>query len=488
MQKTSASAWVYLQSTRMETLCWLEASDMSAQLAARAVDAVAITASVVRRIDECEPALNAMYLVKRQAALDAANEASARRKYRKSRSPLDGVPITLKENIYTAGDPAPIGAAASPLTARTMNSPIADRVAEAGMVMLGKTTMPDFGMLTSGRSSIHGTTRNPWQLDRNPGGSSSGAAAAAAAGYGPLHIGTDIGGSIRLPASFCGLFGLKPSLGRVPINPPFMGRAAGPMTRTVRDAAMLMDIITKPDPSHRDFMNLPPADTAFAANLENFDLRGKRIGVFVDAGCGWSVQADVAAATWDCAQQLEIGGAIVEPMTPLITPQWLDSMCAFFEVRSANDFSAMSAEQKRSIPEFLMHWATYRASAFSGRRVMRFYNDIMAMREATIARTHAFDFVISPVAPMPAFEVENFCPGNDPEKALQHIAFTVPYNMSEQPAASINWWYSTEPQSEGLPIGVQVAGRRFDDLGVLQLCYALEQMRPAQRPWPVRIA
>ena len=127
---------------------------------------------------------------------------------------------------------------------------------EAGCVIVGKTTMPDYGMLSSGMSSRHGVTRNPWRLDRNPSGSSSGAGAACAAGYGPLHIGTDIGGSVRLPATHCGIFGLKPSQGRIPVYPPYMGRVAGPMTRTVRDAALLMNVLTGPDV--RDFMSLPP--------------------------------------------------------------------------------------------------------------------------------------------------------------------------------------------------------------------------------------
>ncbi|MGL4233630.1 MAG: amidase [Casimicrobium sp.] len=471
----------------METLCWLEASDLSTQFASRVLDPSAVTASVFRRIAECEPKLNALYLTKNAQASDAAADSASRWKYGKALSALDGVPITIKENLYSIGDPAPIGTAANSLDPKTVNSPVVDRVNEAGLVVVGKTTMPDFGMLTSGQSSFHGVTRNPWQLDRNPGGSSSGAAAAAAAGYGPLHIGTDIGGSVRLPASFCGLFALKPSLGRVSINPPFLGRVAGPMTRTVRDAAMLMDVISKPDPQHRDYMNLPPHEANFATNLERFNVKGKRIGVFVDPAAGWAVQDDVAAATWDCAQKLEMQGAIIEPIKPLITQQLLDSMCAFFEVRSGADIGAMSDEQRAKILPFIVHWATHRALKFSGTRVMKFYNDVMTMREVTIAATRKYDFVISPVAPMPAFEADFCCPGNDPEKALQHIAFTVPYNMSEQPAASINWWYSTEAQSEGLPIGVQVAGRRFDDLGVMQLARVLEQIRPEQRAWPVMI-
>ena len=149
--------------------------------------------------------------------LEAAKASEARWRAKQPLSPLDGVPVTIKENIYTKGDPAPIGTKANDDAApQPADSPPAARLREAGCVILGKTTMPDFGMLSSGLSSIHGITRNPWRLDRNTSGSSSGAGAAAAAGYAPLHLGTDIGGSVRLPATHCGIFALKPSLGRVP--------------------------------------------------------------------------------------------------------------------------------------------------------------------------------------------------------------------------------------------------------------------------------
>ena len=446
-----------------------------------------IAEATIDRINECEPALNALYLNKAETARMQAAASDQRRASGKALSSLDGVPITLKENLYTTGDPAPIGTAATPLEPKTVNSPVADRVREAGLVLVGKTTMPDFGMLSSGQSSFHGVTRNPWQLDRNPGGSSSGAAAACAAGYGPLHVGTDIGGSVRIPASFCGIYGLKPSLGRVPIHPPFMGRVAGPMTRTVVDAARLMNVISRPDPEYRDFMNLPPQTIDFAAELDRFSLKGKRIAVLSDMRVGLDVQNDVAAATWECGQLLEQHGARVEPIQSFITREMLDGICGFFEARSCADIVKMSAATKAKILPFIVQWATHRAKKFSGETVIAFYAQIMAMREATVAATHSFDFVVSPVCPVPAFEAEYCCPQNDPQHALDHIAFTVPYNMSEQPAASINWNYSTHKRSTGLPIGVQVAGRRFDDLGVLQLSRVIEQIRPTQRPWPVRV-
>ncbi len=176
--------------------------------------------------------------------------------------PLDGVPLTLKENIATAGTPLPLGSAATELVPAARDAPPAARLREAGAVLLAKTTMPDYGMLSSGLSSFHALARNPWNLALTPGGSSAGAGAAAAAGYGPLHLGTDIGGSIRLPAGWCGVFGLKPSHGRIPIHPPYAGRVAGPMTRSVADAALMMGPLSRPDA--RDPTSLPWQDIAWS--------------------------------------------------------------------------------------------------------------------------------------------------------------------------------------------------------------------------------
>ena len=153
----------------------------------------------------------------------------------------------IKENIATKGVPVPLGTAATELVPAAEDAPPAARLREAGAVLIGKTTMPDYGMLSSGLSSFHALTRNPWDLSKGPGGSSAGAGAAAAAGYGPLHVGTDIGGSIRLPAGWCGVFGLKPSNGRIPITHPYYGRVAGPMTRSVADAALMMQVLSRPD-------------------------------------------------------------------------------------------------------------------------------------------------------------------------------------------------------------------------------------------------
>ena len=457
----------------------LSARELAAAYARHELSPVEVARAQLERIAAWEPRINAMYRLTTDAALQAARESEARWRAREPRSGLDGVPITIKENIYTRGDPAPIGTRANDdAPAQPADAPPAARVREAGCVILGKTTMPDYGMLSFGLSSLHGVTRNPWRLDRNTSGSSSGAAAAAVAGYAPLHLGTDIGGSVRLPATHCGIFALKPSLGRVPVYPPYMGRVTGPMTRGVADAALVMNVIAKPDA--RDFMSLPYEERDYGAGLEELEPRGVRIGFLADMGVGLPVHAEVRAAAQAAASALADAGCAVQPVRSFLSAEMLDGMCRFFETRSHNDLMQLGEAKRAKVLPFIAQWCTWRATRFSGREVMQAYAQVMSMREAAVAAIASYDFLLSPVSPILPYEAELAAPGDDPRNALPHIAFTVPYNMSEQPAASVNWSYS----ADGLPIGVQIVGRRYDDAGVLRLARLVEQLRPAQRPWP----
>ena len=454
----------------------LSARELAAAYAAGELSPVEAARAALARIAAWEPRVNAMYQVSEALALEQARAAEARWRAKAPLSPLDGVPVTIKENIATRGDPAPIGTRANEdAPPQSADAPPAARLREAGCVFLGKTTMPDYGMLSSGLSSLHGITRNPWRTDRNTSGSSSGAGAACVAGYAPLHLGTDIGGSVRLPATHCGIFALKPSLGRVPIHPPYLGRVTGPMTRSVDDAALLMDALSRPDA--RDFMALPPQEMDFFSEK---NIRGLRIALMPDMGVGLHVQPEVRAAVEAAAKALAGAGCAVESVRSFLTEEMLEGMCRFFEARSYNDLMQLNPAKREKVLPFVAEWCTWRAAQFSGRDVMQAYTLVMAMREAAVAASQRYDFILSPTSPILPYEAELPAPGNDPQHALPHIAFTVPYNMSEQPAASLNWSTS----ADGLPIGVQVIGKRFDDVGVLRLSLLLEELRPAQRLWP----
>jgi hypothetical protein len=252
----------------------LSAVDLLTLYRQRRASPVEVMTAVLARVEALEPRLAATWALDPDAALAEAAASEARWARGAPIGPLDGVPVTVKELIATKGVAKPLGSAATELTPEPADAPPAARLREAGAVIFCKTTSPDFGMLSSGLSSFHRLSRNPWDLSKTPGGSSAGAGGAAAAGYGPLHLGTDIGGSIRLPAGWCGVYGLKPSNGRVPIDPPYIGRVAGPMTRTVADSALMMSVLSAPD--WRDHMSLPPASIAW---MDLDTRRGGQAGI-----------------------------------------------------------------------------------------------------------------------------------------------------------------------------------------------------------------
>ncbi len=457
----------------------LGAHALLAGYSAGTLSPVEVAQSVLAHIERWEPHLHASYLLRPELALAQARASEARWQRGAPLGPLDGVPVTIKDNIATLGDPVPLGTAATDLTPAAADAPPSARLKEAGAVLVCKTTMPDYGMLSSGLSTFHALARNPWDLSKTPGGSSAGAGAAAAAGYGPLHVGTDIGGSLRLPAGWCGIFSLKPSLGRIPIDPPYTGRAAGPMTRTVADAALMMQVLSLPDA--RDSMSLPYQSLAWDQFDRGSDrLRGLRIGLLMDAGCGLPVEPEVQAAILAAARLFEQAGAIVEPMAPFLTPAMLSGMDHAWRLRSHLDLAALPPAKKAVVLPYIRDWADSGAN-LSGAQAFAAFSQFHATRLATVKACAGYDYMLSPTSPMPAFAAELPSPTNDFDRPLEHIAFTVPFNMSEQPASSVNCGYT----SGGFPIGLQIAGQRFDDLGVLQISYAFEQMRGSQRPWPV---
>lgn len=455
----------------------LSATELLGLYRSRKLSPVEACEAALSRMARLEGRLNAMFVIDREGAMVQARASEARWFRGEPAGLVDGVPITIKDNILTRGMPSPVGtAAALPDQSWEVDSPPAQRVREHHALILGKTTMPDFGMLASGVSSLHGITRNPWNTARNTAGSSSGAGAALAAGYGPLALGTDIGGSVRLPAAYCGVFALKPSLGRVPIYPPYWGRVTGPMTRNVEDAALLMNLLAQPD--RRDYMDLPYDPVDYLASLER-DVKGLRIGLLLDIGSGTRPTPEVAAAVGAAARLLEAHGATIEPLAPFLDDGLMLCLNRFFQSRAWTDFSAMPRERQAKVLPFIRDWCRP-AEGYSAADAFRAIAGIFQMREKTVAATAAFDFVLSPTSPIVAYDAEEACPGNDPARPFEHICFTAPFNQSEQPAASIGCGMS----ADGLPIGLQIVGRRFDDLGVLRLARAYERLRGPLAPWP----
>ncbi|WP_407180388.1 amidase [Bradyrhizobium sp. STM 3562] len=453
----------------------LSAVDLLAGYRAKQFSPSEVLEEVLAHVEAWEPHIKALYAFDPEGARAAARASTERWQKDEKTHALDGVPVTVKDNIATKGVPMPLGAASTKLTPAAADAPPAARLREAGAIIFSKTTMPDYGMLSSGLSSFHPLTRNPWDLSKNPGGSSAGAGAAAAAGYGPLHLGTDIGGSVRLPACWCGLVGLKPSLGRVPIDPPYVGRVAGPMTRIVDDAALMMAVLSKPD--RRDGMSLPPNDFHWKT-LEK-SPRKLRLGLMLNLNVGQALEKPVREVVVKAAKAFESAGSVVTEVDGILTREMLDGLDNFWRARMWDEIEKLAPDERRKILPYIYQWGE-RGAKLSGVEVIRGFNATMAIRAAAAKLFCDLDYVISPVSPVVNFPAEYAAPLNDPDKPFEHICYTVPWNMSENPAISINGGYD----DKGFPIGVQIIGRRFDDLGVLAMAKAFESLRGPQRPWP----
>lgn len=463
----------------------LTATAMVAAYADGSLSPIDVYEDVQARIEVLEPHIQALYAPFPDHAHAAAVASADRWSRGTPAGPIDGVPITLKENIPTKGTPVPSGTAATTLVPASEDGPPAARVREAGGVVLAKTTMPDWGMLSSGLSSFHKLARNPWNLAWNPGGSSAGACAAGAAGYGPLHVGSDIGGSLRLPAAWTALVSLKPSWGRVPIDPPYWGRVVGPITRTVADAALLMEVLSRPDPRDRDHVSLPSEPSRSGAQLDadlhGLDPNGMRIGFHLDAGAGMEVDDEVAAGVRAAVDVFAAAGADVVEIDPFMTPQMLADLDLFWRVRGWAIFRELSPEAQDAVLPYIADWVRGGAD-IDGHVVMRCANRQLEVGQVTVAATRPYDLVLSPVSPNSAFPAQWPGPANDVTRAMHHIAFTVAYNFSHQPALSINVGFT----DQGAPIGMQIAGDRFADRAVLAAGAWWERTRPAAAvpSWP----
>ncbi|MGY4287666.1 Asp-tRNA(Asn)/Glu-tRNA(Gln) amidotransferase A subunit family amidase [Bradyrhizobium sp. LM2.7] len=280
---------------------------------------------------------------------------------------------------------------------------------------------------------------------------------------------------MRLPASWCGLVGLKPSFGRVPIEPAYVGRVAGPMTRTVDDCALMMSVIAKPD--RRDGMSLP-AEPLNWKGLEK-SPRKLRIGLMLDPGVGQPLDKPVRGIAVKAAKAFESAGAVITEVDGILTREMLDGLDNFWRARMWDDLSKLTPAEQAKVLPYIFKWGQSGAK-LSGVDVIRGFNQTMAIRAAASKLFCELDYVISPTAPNVNYPAEWASPTNDPMKPFEHIAYTVPWNMSENPAISINGGFD----AKGFPIGVQIVGRRFDDIGVLGIAKAFEGLRGPQRPWP----
>ena len=456
-------------------LCLLTTIELLEGYAARTVSPVEVMTAVLARSDALNPKINALFHIVGESALEQARASEARWRAGRPSGALDGVPVTVKDSIATAGMPYWRGVKGNinkPLAA--YDSPPAARLKEAGAIIFAKTTMPDMGMFGAGVSTAHGVTRNPWNLAFNTSGSTSGGAAAVAAGLGPLTVGSDIGGSVRLPASLCGLASIKPTQGRIPHLPPSPIRSAGPLARTVRDVALLLSVLSNADA--RDYGSLAPENIAYADRLEG-SVKGLRLGLMLDPGFGYPLEPAVRKAIESAAARLAKAGAVIEPMAPLISVDVGPALNAVFAVRSRIELDSMPAEARSQVHPAILELCST-VDRISGVQLSMASDLIEQVKAAVIKATSRFDFVLAPTAAVVNFPAEWIAPRED--DTVGFCAFTALFNQTGQPAAVVCCGFD----ERRLPIGLQVIGQRFDDLGVLKLAAAYEAMRGFAIDWP----
>ena len=455
----------------MADLAALNAADLSAGFAAREFSPVEVTKALLARIESLDKSINAFCLLDETATLAQAQASQMRWQKGAPLSALDGVPVAIKDLLLTKGWPTLRGSKViDPQQAWNDDAPAVARLREAGAVLLGKTTTPEYGWKGVTDSPLTGITRNPWDLSKTPGGSSGGSAAALAARLAPLAIGTDGGGSIRIPASFSGVFGLKPTYGRVPAYPPSpFGTLAhiGPMSRDVTGSAMLLDVISGFDA--RDPLGLPPAQDSFAAKLDD-GVRGKRIAFSPAMGFAKNVDSEVAALVAAAARKFESLGAVVEAVDPPLM-EGGDPRTDFRILWWAGAGFALGdyPEAKKALLDPGLRAMVEEGAAIPLRRYQQ-----AAMARATYASAMRqfmtrFDYVLTPAVAIPAFAVDSLSP-HDNESWLDWTPFSVPFNLTQQPAASVPCGFTRA----GLPVGLQIAGRMYDDAGVLAAARAYD--------------
>ncbi|KOX08780.1 amidase [Nocardiopsis sp. NRRL B-16309] len=478
---TSGSAAAGVPRARAEaptTPADLSAEQLLAAYAAGDLSPVEAVDAVLERVEQDNPALNAFCLVRPEEAREAARASAERWRRGAPVGALDGVPAAIKDIHLTKGWPTLRGSVTTHQEGPwTEDSPVVARLREAGAVFFGKTTTPELAWKGVTDSPLTGITRNPWDMSTTPGGSSGGSSAAVAAGMGPLATGTDGGGSIRIPASFTGTFGLKPTWGLVPHYPasPFGSLAhTGPMTRTVGDSALMLEVITRPDP--RDWAALAPpgpglADVRHRTDAEEL-VRGMRVAYSPTLN-GLDVHPEVARAVAEAVAVFEELGARVEEVDPDL-PESRDEFHVLWYSGAAKATEKLTARDRDlldpGLREIIEEGLTYSAQDYLTAMALR-----MEMG-ARMGRFHTeYDLLLTPTMPITAFEAGLESP---PEMAGERwtawAGFSYPFNMTQQPAASVPCGFD----GAGLPVGLQIVGPRHADARVLAACRALEIARP----------
>lgn len=460
-----------------DDIAYLPATRLIALYRAKQLSPVDVIRETLGRLERYEGALNAFVLYDPETALKSARESEARWQRGEARGLLDGVPVAIKDTQLTRGWPRLVGSrTVDPNQTWTEDAPSTARLRAEGAVFFGKTTTPEFGWKGATDSPLTGVTRNPWDLDRTPGGSSGGSAAAVLAGISPLAVGTDAGGSIRIPASFSGIFGLKPTFGRVALYPSSaFGDVAhvGPMTRSVADAALMLDAMKGPD--SRDWFSLPDDGVAYRDAVGHGSLKGKRIALSPTLGYHEPAPA-VRAAVEKAARVFEEMGAVVEPADP-----FSESPMPIFQTLALGGFWALlraQTPQQVAVMDPALVEMCRRGEAVTQEDYIAAIGKRVALGAQLRQFFDRYDLILSPTMPVPAAYAEPRSE-NVPHagNSWTWVVYTYPFNLTKNPSASIPCGFES-----GLPLGLMVTGPLFGDLAVLQACRAYEEA--TEQAWP----
>jgi aspartyl-tRNA(Asn)/glutamyl-tRNA(Gln) amidotransferase subunit A len=456
-------------------LHWQPATTLARLIRTKKVSPVEVLTSILDRIDKLNPRLNAFVTLTAEQARREARAAERALTRRSAKlGPLHGVPFSVKDLVITRGVRTTFGTPIYRDNVPAEDAPIVARLKAAGGIMLGKTNTPTMGWIGATHNPLFGVTRNPWNLERTPGGSSGGASAAAAAGLGPLHVGTDGGGSIRIPASCAGIYGFKASYGRIPIYPvsgAWSLSHVGPMTRTVADAALMLNVCAGPD--ERDQYSLPAERVDYVRALSG-SLKGWRVAWTDDLGFADCVDPEVSAVCARAARAFRDLGCRVEevqPGWPSPKEAWYEVFCGGIAARLApylDRRGEIDAGLVRIIETTLRNGPT---------KYVQAWFDRLAWWQHPRAFFEKYDLLLTPTIACPPFPIGLDNPteiAGRPVAAYAWIPFTYPFNMTGQPAASVPAGFT----ASGLPVGLQIVGRRFADAAVLKASAAFERLRP----------
>lgn len=456
-----------------DDLAFCPATDLVAAYSRGDVSPVEVTRTVLDRIERLDGHVNAYCLVDQDRAMQAALESERRWHGGQPLGRLDGVPASIKDMFLTRGWPTLRGSrAVDPEQDWREDAPVTARLREHGAVPVGKTATPELGWKGVTDSPLTGITRNPWDTERTPGGSSGGGAAAVALGMAPLSVGTDGGGSVRIPVSFTGIFGLKPTYGRIPLYPasPFGTLAhAGPLTRTVGDAALLLDVLSEPD--SRDWSALEPPTSSYVARL-NDGVSGLRVGYSPALGYV-DVDSEVADLVARAVRTFEELGAHVEQVDPGFDDP-VEALHVLWFSGAAKSVAPFTAEQRAVLDPGLAETCEVGAQ-LSAMEYLGAMTDRMSLGRLMGGFHDTYDLLVTPTMPITAFAAGREVPAGWPARRWTSWApFSYPFNLTQQPAASVPCGFT----ERGLPVGLQIIGPRHADGRVLAACRAFEEARP----------